>query len=80
MSTVYYPVKIRSTGTGWALGLGRAGTVVGPLWVGGMLTANWNLENLFLVVAIPQLVAMVGLWLLASRYPELSAKGGKGLG
>jgi len=81
VSTVFYPVKIRSTGTGWALGLGRAGTVVGPLWVGAMLTGNWKLENLFLVVAIPQLVAMVGMWMLAARYPELRrGKAGQGLG
>ena len=81
VSTLYYPVKIRSTGIGWALGIGRAGTVVGPLWVGAMLTGNWNLENLFLVVAIPQLVAMVCMLMLAARYPEFTrVKGGRGLG
>jgi len=81
VSTIYYPVKIRSTGIGWALGLGRAGTVVGPLWAVALLTGNWSIEKIFLVVAIPQLVAMVGIWLLAGRYPQLSrAKGGSGLG
>jgi MFS transporter, AAHS family, 4-hydroxybenzoate transporter len=81
VSTVFYPVKIRSTGIGWALGLGRAGTVVGPLWVGALLTGNSSLENLFLVVAIPQLVAMVCMWMLAARYPELTrGRGGRGLG
>ena len=81
VSTVFYPVKIRSTGIGWALGLGRAGTVVGPLWVGALLTASWSLENLFLVVAIPQLVALVAMLMLAARYPELTrSKGARGLG
>jgi MFS transporter, AAHS family, 4-hydroxybenzoate transporter len=72
VSTVFYPVKIRSTGIGWALGIGRAGTVVGPLWVGGMLTANWGVRDLFVVVSLPALVAMVGIWMLASRYPGLT--------
>lgn len=81
VSTLYYPVKIRSTGIGWALGIGRAGTVVGPLWVGAMLTGNWNLESLFLVVAIPQIVAMVCMLMLAARYPEFTrTKGARGLG
>jgi AAHS family 4-hydroxybenzoate transporter-like MFS transporter len=81
VSTVYYPVKIRSTGIGWALGMGRAGTVVGPLWAGAMLTANWRVEDIFLVVAIPQLVAMVAIWMLAARYPELTrGRGERGLG
>ena len=81
VATVFYPVKIRSTGIGWALGIGRAGTVVGPLWAGAMLTNKWGVEDIFLVVAIPAVVAMVGVWILASRYPELTRrKGATGLG
>jgi AAHS family 4-hydroxybenzoate transporter-like MFS transporter len=80
VATVFYPVKIRSTGIGWALGIGRAGTVVGPLWAGAMLTNKWSVEDIFLVVAIPAVVAMVGVWVLASRYPQLRRrKGAAGL-
>jgi len=31
----FYPVSVRSTGVGWALGVGRIGSIVGPL-IGGM--------------------------------------------
>jgi MFS transporter, AAHS family, 4-hydroxybenzoate transporter len=32
----FYPTAVRSTGVGWALGMGRVGSIVGPL-LGGML-------------------------------------------
>ena len=32
----YYPTAVRSTGVGWALGIGRIGSIVGP-WVGGLI-------------------------------------------
>jgi AAHS family 4-hydroxybenzoate transporter-like MFS transporter len=36
LSAMYYPTVIRSTGVGWALGVGRVGSIVGPL-IGGMM-------------------------------------------
>ncbi|HEY2120815.1 MAG TPA: hypothetical protein VGH37_16620 [Candidatus Acidoferrum sp.] len=36
LSALAYPPAIRSTGTGWALGVGRVGTIAGPL-LGGLL-------------------------------------------
>ena len=32
-----YPTAVRSTGVGWAMGMGRFGSFVGPLIVGAML-------------------------------------------
>src|SRR6201996_3686862 len=34
----FYPTSVRATGVGWALGIGRIGSIVGPL-VGGVLLA-----------------------------------------
>lgn len=33
-----YPARIRATGVGWAIGIGRGGAVIGP-WLGGALMA-----------------------------------------
>jgi AAHS family 4-hydroxybenzoate transporter-like MFS transporter len=32
----FYPTGLRSTGVGWALGIGRIGSIVGPV-LGGLL-------------------------------------------
>ena len=37
-----YPTAIRSTGVGWAMGMGRLGQVCSPLIVGAMLRLNWG--------------------------------------
>ena len=48
-----YPTELRSTGVGWAIGLGRFGAVVGP-YVGGVLIAGGvSMEISFLIFAIP---------------------------
>src|SRR5690606_6337795 len=36
LAATYYPTSMRSTGIGWALGVGRIGAIVGPL-IGGQL-------------------------------------------
>ncbi len=36
LAAAFYPTSVRATGVGWALGIGRVGSIVGPL-VGGVL-------------------------------------------
>src|SRR6201985_1922792 len=38
----YYPTSVRATGIGWALGIGRIGSIVGPLFGGGVLAGKWG--------------------------------------
>src|SRR6185503_12556867 len=40
LSSEFYPTHIRSTGVGWALGIGRIGSIVGPVLGGLLLTQN----------------------------------------
>ena len=52
-----YPADIRTTGVGWAIGIGRFGAVAGP-YVGGLLATNsWSMAALFIFFAIPLLAA-----------------------
>jgi MFS transporter, AAHS family, 4-hydroxybenzoate transporter len=53
----FYPTSLRATGVGWALGIGRAGSIIGPL-VGGMLLAQkWSPAAVFLAAAAAALCA-----------------------
>ena len=57
LSSEFYPTRMRSTGVGWALGIGRIGSIVGPM-VGGQLLAQGTAVNqVFWVATIPALVA-----------------------
>ncbi len=57
LAATYYPTAVRSTGVGWALGIGRAGSIVGPLVGGALLALHWGAVPLFLAAAAPALCA-----------------------
>jgi AAHS family 4-hydroxybenzoate transporter-like MFS transporter len=57
LTATFYPTFIRSTGVGWALGIGRIGSVIGPLLGGMMLSLQWHIPTIFLAGAIPVLIA-----------------------
>jgi AAHS family 4-hydroxybenzoate transporter-like MFS transporter len=65
LSATYYPTMIRSTGVGWSLGIGRIGSIVGPLIGGMMLARQVSGETLFLAAAIPALIAGIASFALA---------------
>ncbi|MFK8029607.1 MAG: MFS transporter [Gammaproteobacteria bacterium] len=52
-----YPTEIRSTGIGWAIGLGRSGAVVGPAVAGYMIAAGLDMSTNFYIFAVPMVVA-----------------------
>jgi len=64
LTAAYYPTTIRSTGVGWALGIGRIGSIIGPLVGGVMLSNQLPLRTVFLVAAVPALCAAFAAALL----------------
>ncbi|WP_164934227.1 MFS transporter [Bradyrhizobium guangzhouense] len=67
LTATFYPTAIRSTGVGWALGIGRIGSIVGPLVGGVMLARDMGAQPLFAAAAVPALVAAVAAFILARR-------------
>lgn len=60
----YYETEIRSTGVGWALGIGRIGSIVGPI-VGGLLIGlGADARTILTVAAIPAIACFLGMLLL----------------
>jgi AAHS family 4-hydroxybenzoate transporter-like MFS transporter len=55
----YYPSSIRATGIGWGIGIGRLGSIAGPVLGGILLTLNLSSEALFSVFAIPAIFAVI---------------------
>jgi benzoate transport len=52
-----YPPEIRSTGVGWALGVGRVGAVLGPIFGGFLVGAHLPIAAIFAIFALPLAVA-----------------------
>ena len=70
----YYPTEIRSTGLGWALGIGRFGGMLGPTLGGFLLNAQLTLQMNFLAFAIPSILAGIAIWFVQEKYSPLSEK------
>ena len=72
LAATIYPTPLRATGTGWALGVGRIGAILGPLAGGGLIAAGFAPQRVLALAAAPVLVAAVALVLLARRHREES--------
>jgi MFS transporter, AAHS family, 4-hydroxybenzoate transporter len=60
-----YPTAMRSSGIGWALGIGRTGQIVGPLIGGLLLSLQWGTSGILYVIAIPSVVAATAAFFLS---------------
>jgi AAHS family 4-hydroxybenzoate transporter-like MFS transporter len=60
-----YPTAMRSSGIGWALGIGRTGQIVGPLIGGLLLSLHWETSRILYVIALPAVVAATAAFLLS---------------
>jgi AAHS family 4-hydroxybenzoate transporter-like MFS transporter len=72
----YYPTSVRATGVGWALGVGRVGSIVGPLVGGVLLSQKWSAGDVFMAAALAALCAALAAFALG----RLAGLGGSGKG
>jgi len=54
-----YPPEIRATGTGWAIGIGRIGAIIGPFVAGLMFELDWRRQAYYFVFAAPYFLAAI---------------------
>jgi AAHS family benzoate transporter-like MFS transporter len=57
----FYPMAVRSTGLGWALGVGRSGAILAPILIGALVGMNLPLQQNFIAIAIPAVIGMVAV-------------------
>ena len=61
LAAVYYPTSVRSTGMGWAMGIGRFGSIFGPVIGGELMRLNWQTADLFVAAAVPAVLALLAI-------------------
>ena len=72
MAGQLYPPKIRATGTGWGIGIGRIGGILGPSIAGLLLAFHWTPGQLFMLAAFPTLATAVAALALSHAVTKLS--------
>lgn len=65
LTAEFYPTAMRSTGVGWALGVGRVGSIIGPTLGGVLLSMADETRQVFWAAAMPPVIAMVAAFAAA---------------
>lgn len=76
VGALVYPTSLRANGSGWELGIGRVGSIVGPML--GALFVGMSVEKLYMWSALPFAIGAVVCFLIyrlnegrLAMYPEL---------
>ncbi|MEK9927631.1 MAG: MFS transporter [Halieaceae bacterium] len=64
MFALYFPAEIRASGTGFAIGTGRAGAFLSPIIAGFLLEWGWPLSSVAIVMGGASLIGVIMLLLL----------------
>lgn len=62
-----YNATVRTTGMGWAVGIGRLGAIFSPFIAGIFLDQQWQGNSLFIAFSIPLLCSMMAIYLLKDK-------------
>jgi MFS transporter, AAHS family, benzoate transport protein len=60
----FYPMAIRSTGLGFALGIGRSGAILAPIVIGVLVSLQLPLQQNFFAIGIPGAIGMLAVLLI----------------
>ena len=66
-AAAFYPAAIRSTGVGFASGVGRAGGILAPIMIGALVAMNLPLEQNFMAIGLAGLLGMISVVLINHR-------------
>ncbi len=69
---ILYPAQTRTTGMGWAIGIGRLGAVLAPLVAGSLLDSGWQSGHLYYAFAVPLVLAIGTVALLGKQSPYVT--------
>jgi AAHS family 4-hydroxybenzoate transporter-like MFS transporter len=67
LTSEFYPTPIRATGVGWALGIGRIGSIIGPVVGGFLLAQGGGARHVFWAAAVPAVIAAIAAAMLTVR-------------
>jgi len=71
-----YPTAVRTTGMGWAIGIGRFGAILAPLASGALLDRGWLPAQLYFFFSAPFLTAAIAILLIGPARASIQSNPG----
>jgi AAHS family 4-hydroxybenzoate transporter-like MFS transporter len=75
LAALTYPTAIRSSGIGWAMGMGRFGQVLAPLFASAVIAASWTNIQLFVAVGLAPFLGALAIIALRTSGKEPGVAG-----
>lgn len=69
LCTISYPVSIRGSGVGWAYGVGKVGSMLGPVAGGFLLALNWSVGRICVVNGFAAVI-VAGIVFILMRHAD----------
>jgi MFS transporter, AAHS family, 4-hydroxybenzoate transporter len=63
-----YPTQVRATATGWAIGMGRMGAIIGSA-IGGIILTGYGVSGYFYALGVPLIIALCCVFLIKYQAP-----------
>jgi len=63
-----YPTQVRATATGWAIGMGRMGAIIGSA-IGGIILTGYGASGYFYALGVPLIIALCCVFLIKYQAP-----------
>ena len=70
VAATIYPTTMRSTGAGWAIGIGNSSQIYSPLLGGFLLSLRWPAAAIIGIAALPTLCAALAALCIARQLPH----------
>jgi len=70
ISAIIYPTALRSTGSGWAFGIGRIGSILGPVVGGALIAMKLPVQQLYVLATIPFVLAAIVSLIMMPMYAK----------
>ncbi|MDB6015005.1 MAG: transporter [Gammaproteobacteria bacterium] len=72
-----YPTGVRATGMGTAIGIGRLGAILAPVISGALLDKGWTPAHLYVLFAIPYVLAALAMMGIGAREGSAALAAGR---
>ena len=70
ISAILYPTALRSTGSGAAFGIGRVGSILGPVIGGKLIDMHMPVQQLYMIATIPFVLGAILAFILMPLFAE----------
>lgn len=69
VAAIVYPTAIRATGVGTTIGIGRTGSIIGPMAGAATVALGWSIPAIFAMASVPIFLASLSIYLVG-RVPR----------